>query len=109
MGLARLMPPAQHVISPRPLRSHRFWSTGMADPARSARGAVAGSADDLSAAASAQSPAQSFVPLTVPTSLQPKGACVFACTEGLVPTLGAGGAAFCANALAANRKAAIPI
>ena len=39
--------------------------------------------------ASAQSPAQSLVPLTVPTSLQPIGTCGFICFNGLPPTLGA--------------------
>jgi len=36
-----------------------------------------------------QSPAQSLVPLTVPTSLQAIGAIGFACFRGLPPTLGA--------------------
>jgi len=37
----------------------------------------------------AQSPAQSLVPLTVPTSLQPIGAGGFTCFSGLPPSLGA--------------------
>jgi hypothetical protein len=39
--------------------------------------------------AAAHSPAQSLVPLTVPTSLQPIGACGFSCFGGLPPALGA--------------------
>jgi hypothetical protein len=50
----------------------------------SAVGAVPRSPD-----AAAQSPAQSLVPLTVPTSLQPIGATGFACFCGLPTTLGA--------------------
>jgi hypothetical protein len=42
-----------------------------------------------SSEAAAQSPAQSLVPLTVPTSLQPSGANGFACFSGLPPALGA--------------------
>src|SRR5882724_2449775 len=37
----------------------------------------------------AQSPAQSLVPLTVPTSLQPVGGAGVICFNGLPPTLGA--------------------
>jgi hypothetical protein len=37
----------------------------------------------------AQSPAQSLIPLTVPTSLQPMGATGVICFNGLPPTLGA--------------------
>ena len=35
-----------------------------------------------------QSPAHSFVPLTVPTSLQPVGPFGVICTNGLLPTFG---------------------
>ena len=48
----------------------------------------AGVASALSPVASTQSPAQSLVPLTVPTSLQPVGACAFACAAGLAATFG---------------------
>jgi hypothetical protein len=37
-----------------------------------------------------QSPAQSFVPLTVPTSLQPVGTFGLTCTNGLLPMVGDG-------------------
>jgi hypothetical protein len=50
----------------------------------------AAGAAPLSSAAFVQSPAQSLVPLTVPTSLQPIGACGLARTGGLLPTLGGG-------------------
>src|ERR1700730_13464846 len=52
----------------------------------------AGSAEGVaprSSGAAAQSPAQSLVPLTVPTSLQPIGADGFTCFHRLPPTLGA--------------------
>jgi hypothetical protein len=49
-------------------------------------GSAAGAAPRSSGAA-AQSPAQSLVPLTVPTSLQPIGAGGFTCFRGLPPTL----------------------
>jgi hypothetical protein len=42
-----------------------------------------------SSGAATQSPAHSFVPLTVPTSLQPIAARGFTCFSGLPPTLGA--------------------
>jgi hypothetical protein len=42
-----------------------------------------------SSGAAAQSPAQSLVPLTVPTSLQPIAARGFTCACGLPPILGA--------------------
>src|SRR3979490_870632 len=58
-----------------------------------ASGAGAGAAGSAvvprSSDGAAQSPAQSLVPLTVPTSLQPIGATGFACFTGLPPTLGA--------------------
>jgi hypothetical protein len=50
-------------------------------------GSTAG-VEPLSSEGPAQSPAQSFVPLTVPTSLQPVGASGFTCFAGLPPTLG---------------------
>ena len=62
-----------------------FGSGAGAGAAGSAAGVVPRSSDD----AAAQSPAQSLVPLTVPTSLQPIGANGFTCFNGLPPTLGA--------------------
>ena len=44
--------------------------------------------EPLSPAASAQSSAQSLVPLTVPTSLQPTAACGFAGVSGLAESFG---------------------
>ena len=52
--------------------------------ALSAEGAMPRSSD-----AGAQSPAQSLVALTVPTSLQPIGASCLTCFSGLPPALGA--------------------
>jgi hypothetical protein len=50
-----------------------------------------------------QSPAHSFVPLTVPTSLHPIGPFGFTCTSGLLPTFGG---ALCANAEAEKQTVA---
>jgi len=72
----------ERLISSPPSRLYCFCSGG--------RGLSAGSGGDsgapsaagtapLSPAASAQSPAQIFVPLTVPTSLQPISVCDFCC------------------------------
>src|SRR5258708_36635031 len=61
----------------------------------SAEGMVPRSSD-----APAQSPAQSLVPFTVPTSLQPICARGFTCPRGLPPTFGAG---LLANALAEKK------
>ena len=61
-----------------------------------------------SPAASAQSPAHSFVPRTVPTSLQPEPGLLafgFICASGLLLTVGAGWA----NALLAKTRAATTI
>ena len=55
------------------------------------------------ASASAQSPAHSFVPPTVPSGLQPTDPFGLTCTGGSLPTFGA----FCANALAENSTPAI--
>lgn len=53
-----------------------------------------------------QSPAQSFVPLTHPTNLQPTGAVGFTCTSGLPPTVGGlAGAALWAWAMAGINNA----
>jgi hypothetical protein len=53
-----------------------------------------------------QSPAQSFVPLTHPTNLQPTGAVGFTCTSGLPPTVGGlAGAALWAWAMAGMNNA----
>ena len=50
----------------------------------------AGAAAPLSCVASVQSPAQSLVPLTVPTSLQPIGACGLTWADAFLPALGGG-------------------
>jgi hypothetical protein len=54
---------------------------------------------------SVQSLAQSFVPLTVPTSLQPIGGLGFICVSGFPPTLGFFGVRFCASATLTMRPA----
>lgn len=62
-------------------------SGGLGSGAGSAGSAVG--AASRSSGAAAQSPAQIFVPLTIPTSLQPIGASGLVCLSGLPPTLGA--------------------
>jgi hypothetical protein len=47
-----------------------------------------GGAAPLNSDASTQLPAQSLVPLSVPTSLQPIGACGLTRVSGLLPTFG---------------------
>src|SRR6266702_6305852 len=61
-----------------------FGSGACAGASGSGVGVVPRSSD-----AATQSPAQSLVPLTVPTSLQPIGAGGFTCFSGLPPPLGA--------------------
>jgi hypothetical protein len=66
------------------------FSAGALGPTSGAGGA-AGSAEGVvprSSDAAAQSPAQSFVPLTVPTGLQPIDSFGLTCTSGLLPALG---------------------
>ena len=70
-----------------------FWPGGIAAGSRSDCVSVSGIAP-LSSEAT-QSPAHSFVPLTVPTNLHPVGPFCLTCTCGLLPTLGG---ALCANA-----------
>jgi hypothetical protein len=75
-----------------------FASGTGAGAAGSSVGVVPRSSD-----AAAQSPAQSLVPLTVPTNLQPCGAFGFTCTNGFAADLGRD--ASCAKALAEKQIA----
>ena len=72
-------------------RTYCFCPGGIAAPACSGSDGEltsAAGAGPLSAAASVQSPAQSLVPLTVPTNLQAMGAWAFASPVGFVAALG---------------------
>jgi hypothetical protein len=78
-----------------PLQVRPNYSLGAGGFASGADAGATGSAVvPRSSDGAAQSPAQSLVPLTVPTSLQPIGADGFACFTGLPPL----GAPVCAKA-----------
>src|SRR5260370_40661093 len=75
-----------------------FLPGGITPVARSGRDWVSvADVVPLSSEPPTQSPAHSFVPLTVPTSLHPVGSFGFTWTSALLPTLGG---ALCANAAA---------
>jgi hypothetical protein len=80
-----------HFTTPQDLRwkSYSFCPGGIAPPAGSGSPGGGGSAP-LNAAGSMQSPAQSLVPLKVPTSLHPAGADALACAGAFAAALGGG-------------------
>src|SRR3954447_11560225 len=73
-------------------RPHQLFSSA----GRASMGSRASFRLGARASASAQSPAHSLVPPTVPSGLQPTGPFGLTCTDGSLATVGA----FCANALA---------
>ena len=73
-------------IFPKRRLLNSYYSSSAGGFASGAGAGAAGSAVvPRSSDGAAQSPAQSLVPLTVPTSLQPIGADGFTCFTGLLP------------------------
>src|SRR6267378_152767 len=82
-----------------------FSPVGIVPVVGAGNGSLASAAGTLRrSSAASQSPAHSFVPLTVPTNLQPVGPFGDTCTKDLLPTFGAFGAR--ANALVEQNTAA---
>jgi hypothetical protein len=70
-----------------------FSPVGIVPVVGAGNGSLASAAGTLRrSSAASQSPAHSFVPLTVPTNLQPAGPFGDTCTKDLLPTFGAFGA-----------------